>query len=318
MASIPKPDVKEIAKGLNGNEQLSSDGDLMSFAAKLASAFNLSANPTQLDAIAVNIREKASAGKISVEDAFRWLVSETAVARMDKQPLPFACPDQDQVDQQAAATVHEQFVSTPPEQKSVLVMPARPKPDIEEIRKGLELFVEPGSVHELRALDVATGNGWTATFSGYFDNLELMAKAAAQQTRHAAGVYMTLNPVAPELLARCANRTKSAKDTTKDHEILRRHWLFVDIDPATDSRLHSCQCPHGCAKIHPPRLKRRRSPRPNPVVHRAGAAHGSSKSREAICAELRSVGIDRDLSNHCLRVDGLAQHLTDADAAPGQ
>jgi hypothetical protein len=47
------------------------------------------------------------------------------------------------------------------------------------------------------------------------------------------GVYMTLNPVAPALLARSANRARFVKqgDATSDREILRRRWLPIDCDP---------------------------------------------------------------------------------------
>jgi hypothetical protein len=120
---------------------------------------------------------------------------------------------------------------------------------VAEIHRGLELFIEPGAVHELRALDVNTGNGWTATFFGYFNNRDLMATAASELSGKAAGVYLTLNPVVPEFLARCANRTKRAKkdNSTKDDEILSRRWLFVDIDAVRPSGISSTDEQHQAA-----------------------------------------------------------------------
>ena len=124
-----------------------------------------------------------------------------------------------------------------------------PKPDASAIANGLGLLIEPGSVHELRALDVSTGNGWTATLSGYFNNLELMAKSAAKLTGNAVGLYMSVNPVKPELLARCANRVQRAKkgNSTKDLEILCRRRLLVDIDPVRPSGISATAGQHAAA-----------------------------------------------------------------------
>jgi len=45
------------------------------------------------------------------------------------------------------------------------------------------------------------------------------------------GVYVTLNPVKPELLSRCYNRLQEwAKSTTNDNDIIKRCWFIVDID----------------------------------------------------------------------------------------
>lgn len=39
------------------------------------------------------------------------------------------------------------------------------------------------------------------TVSGYFDNLEQLARAAYEADGTAPGIYVTLNPVNPDLLA---------------------------------------------------------------------------------------------------------------------
>lgn len=122
------------------------------------------------------------------------------------------------------------------------------QPDVGEIRRGLGLLILPGAVHEVRALDVSIpGNGWPTIHSGYFDNPDLMAEAAAKLTGNAVGLYLTLNPVVPELLARCANRTKRSKDGTKDHEILCRRGLFIDIDPLRPRGISSTDEQHEAA-----------------------------------------------------------------------
>jgi hypothetical protein len=105
--------------------------------------------------------------------------------------------------------------------------------DPKEIQRTLRALVEPGAVVELRALEVPDGRR-TATSSGYFVDLEACAREAAEiSDAGARGVYITLNPVDPALLARSANRARFVKqgDGTSDREILRRRWLPIDCDP---------------------------------------------------------------------------------------
>ncbi len=65
------------------------------------------------------------------------------------------------------------------------------------------------------------------------------------------GVYITLNEVAPALLARRANRVKmrlGRKDaTTADSDIVRRRWFPVDIDPVRPSGVSSTAEEHALA-----------------------------------------------------------------------
>lgn len=105
---------------------------------------------------------------------------------------------------------------------------------ITEIRKALAVLVTQGSVVELRAF-----NG-RMTWSGYFRDLHALAEAAARIERKAYGVYVTLNPVKPELLARAENRIlERPKNATADHDVLCRHRLLVDFDPVRPSGISS-------------------------------------------------------------------------------
>ncbi len=77
------------------------------------------------------------------------------------------------------------------------------------------------------------------TISGYFDTAAGLM-AAAEQLRHDnsyPGIYMTLNPCNPALLARCANKFEPFADvTTSDHDIAARRWLPIDLDPSGRQR----------------------------------------------------------------------------------
>ncbi len=97
------------------------------------------------------------------------------------------------------------------------------------------------AVTELRALNV----GGQGTVSGYFDDHEKLAHAAAVYSGKASGIYFTLNPVNPDLLARAVNCCKKyAKNTTKDADIVRRRWLLVDLDPKRPAGISSTDAEH--------------------------------------------------------------------------
>jgi hypothetical protein len=93
-------------------------------------------------------------------------------------------------------------------------------------------------VVELRALGVQQGSYRPFVSAGFFDHDHLlhMAKAALNVTRFAKGVYFTLNPLNPDLLARRTNRICYAGDgeLAKDKDVLRRQWMLVDADPIRD------------------------------------------------------------------------------------
>lgn len=114
---------------------------------------------------------------------------------------------------------------------------------IDVIRAALDVMCEEGCVYELRALNVPTGGDWTSTFSGYFDDLEALAGAAVNLDRRCArGVYVTPNPVKPDLLARRNNKAKRCRKRdplTKNGEIERRRWLLLDFDPERPAGISS-------------------------------------------------------------------------------
>ncbi len=104
----------------------------------------------------------------------------------------------------------------------------------DEIERGLRVLIGSGDVVELRALHVTEQYGRPSEHSGYYDtdHLAEMAHDATALTSRSTGVYWTLNPVIPSLLARRANREErvGTGDTTSDRHVVRRRWLLVDAD----------------------------------------------------------------------------------------
>ncbi len=107
----------------------------------------------------------------------------------------------------------------------------------------LRLLHAPGDVLEIRALNCPTNKGsdFTATASGYFSDPKLAADAARKlDSRGAPGVYVTINPVSIDLLARASNRIiDRAKNTTTDVQVVKRNWLLLDLDPVRASGISS-------------------------------------------------------------------------------
>jgi len=95
----------------------------------------------------------------------------------------------------------------------------------------------PGEVVEIRAIDVDGPGPWKGrargTVSGYFNDAGAFAQAAQDLDKaQAKGVYYTLNPCNPALLARASNRLiANPKNTTQDNDIVCLRWLPIDLDP---------------------------------------------------------------------------------------
>src|SRR2546425_1743395 len=103
--------------------------------------------------------------------------------------------------------------------------------DIEEstnlVRQAFDVLLAPGSVAELRVLKTRQ-----KTVSGYYNDFDKLATDAIEWSGFAPGVYITLNPTLPDLLARKYNRCEGyAERTTTDDQILRQRWVPLDFDP---------------------------------------------------------------------------------------
>jgi len=82
----------------------------------------------------------------------------------------------------------------------------------------------------VREVRIPKWNRYGHTAAGWFDDPEKVARAAIRWDGK-ANLYVTVNPVDPSLLGRASNRiAERMNSTTNDLDIIRRDWLFVDID----------------------------------------------------------------------------------------
>jgi hypothetical protein len=108
------------------------------------------------------------------------------------------------------------------------------RPDPAALAAFWRAFTHPGEVYEVRLPKTRKGpRRLYGTAGGYFDNGEAFVEALAHVTGDdAPGVFITLNPVDPDLLARAENRLVSRLEATaSDRDVLRRRHLLIDVDP---------------------------------------------------------------------------------------
>lgn len=101
------------------------------------------------------------------------------------------------------------------------------------VQRSLEVLHQPGTVFEIRVLGVPRGTAKPGTAAGWFNDPKAAADAISTfHSRKATGIYVTLNPVNPALLARTNNRIiESCSHASTDKDIDKRNWLLIDFDP---------------------------------------------------------------------------------------
>ena len=123
--------------------------------------------------------------------------------------------------------------------------------DANEITHALRLWFQAGDVFEVRVLDAVSADYRREHIeSGYFDYEHISAVSEAlKRLLSFRGVYVTVNPVNPDLLARAVNRLRPAgrNPTTADTDIVRRRWLLIDCDPRRASGVSSSNAEHESA-----------------------------------------------------------------------
>lgn len=111
------------------------------------------------------------------------------------------------------------------------------------VMESLSILKEEGEVIELRVLNSPKG-----TISGYFNNIATLADYVGKYDETVPAIYVTLNPVKPDLLARANNRViERAKQTTSDADIQCRRWFPIDFDPIRPAGISSTDEEHRAA-----------------------------------------------------------------------
>lgn len=120
-----------------------------------------------------------------------------------------------------------------------------PNFDREEILRTLRIFRQPGEVLEMRIPKA----GRSGTISGYYQESGLFVDGVIGLADQGfVGIYFTINPVNPDLLARAANRyVKYAETTTSDVDIIALHWLPIDLDAKRPAGISSTDEEHAAA-----------------------------------------------------------------------
>ncbi|HKH20052.1 MAG TPA: YfjI family protein, partial [Gammaproteobacteria bacterium] len=147
-----------------------------------------------------------------------------------------------------------------------------PQPDATLIAAALNALFESDDVIELRAL---LSKQRRRTDVGYFDgkHREQLIQEAVRLNNAGAAVYVTLNRLDPQLLARCANRVQQGAQTSAaDADVTRRRWLLLDFDPIrpkdTSSTGEQLKAAKDCARACYQALKAEGWP--EPVVAESG------------------------------------------------
>ena len=120
-----------------------------------------------------------------------------------------------------------------------------------EALRAIGALFEPGDVIEIRALDVGrTLEHAGHTRAGYFDfdNGDAISAAIRSLDGIAEGVYVVLNSLSPDLLARSNNRLRvRPKHTTTNGDIIAWRWFYVDVDATRPAGISATDVEHQAA-----------------------------------------------------------------------
>ena len=106
-----------------------------------------------------------------------------------------------------------------------------------EVVAALSVLHQSSGPFEIRAPNTKKG-----VQSGYFDDIEAARQAIIELDGEVPGIFVTLNAINPDLLARADNKIKPyAKNTTADGDVTRRRWLVLDLDPIRPAGISAIQ-----------------------------------------------------------------------------
>ena len=106
--------------------------------------------------------------------------------------------------------------------------------NIEKVKEALSILKDPGQLFEIRILKGKT------IISGYFTDVDVLAKAFETVDLRNANVFYTLNSINQD----CYSRTqrdcfRQEKTTTSDNDIEFYQWMLVDLDPVRSTGISS-------------------------------------------------------------------------------
>jgi hypothetical protein len=131
--------------------------------------------------------------------------------------------------------------------------PNLPQVDQQDIYNALTLLHAPGSVVDLRIPNAVTGQRglhkkYRSTVAGFYNDFAALAQEAVTWSGKSDGVYITLNTITPDLLARYANRVEEgAEALTNDRHVIRRYWLPIDFDATRLAKISATDAEHEAA-----------------------------------------------------------------------
>src|SRR5262249_14479697 len=150
---------------------------------------------------------------------------------------PHALPRDDEHAGGPVSELGRAVAATPPNgpMNSAADMGTGLRPDPAALAAVWDQFAIKGATYQVRCPHARRGplRWYRGTAAGYFTNRAAFVEEVARITgADAPGVYITLNPVQPELRARANNRlTAGMKATTADDQISARRRLLLDFDP---------------------------------------------------------------------------------------
>src|SRR5579864_2625900 len=125
--------------------------------------------------------------------------------------------------------------------------------DTQEVYRALKLLIEPKGVVEVRALEASlqAGARYTDTLAGYFNNARDIIREICT-IKEAKGIYITLQPVHPDILHRSKNKLVQQKkgSSTADKDITGYRWLLIDSDPERITGISSTDAEHELSLAH--------------------------------------------------------------------
>jgi hypothetical protein len=112
-----------------------------------------------------------------------------------------------------------------------------------DINKTLSILHQPGEIIEIRI--PKAGFKGKEVYAGFFDDPEKCFRTVEKYSGVVPAIYTNLNPINPALLARANNRIdEKAGLTAQDTDVLKRSWLYIDIDPVRPAGISSTDNEH--------------------------------------------------------------------------